>query len=121
MLQNLWVSKRWCIAAGLCVLVATLMLLPAQPAKAQRECYPGSWFEQVNRGGQNHWRAVAVIARRPIDTRVEKWSFYGPRSANLWPNSLSETYGRGYIYFSWPPNLHPSSGVKPQAFAVCLR
>lgn len=108
----------------LCAMVLGLSVAPfvADTALANRECYPGSWFEQVNRNGSNHWRAVALIARRPIDTRVEKWMAYGPRGAQFWSNSISETYGRAYIYFSWPPNLPPSSGkLVPQAFLACLR
>lgn len=61
----------------LCSMVLGLSLSPfvADTALANRECYPGSWFEQVSRNGwSNHWRAVAVIARRPIDTRIGKWN-----------------------------------------------
>lgn len=119
--QNKWV-KAGVYGVFLFTMVLGLGLSAVQHAHAEKECYPGSWFEQIYRNKGYHWRAVAVIARRPIDTRIGKWSFYGPRGANLWPDSLSETYGRGYIYFSWPPNLPPTKeSLRPQQFTVCLR
>lgn len=113
-------TKKLLFGFVLLALLIGLSVAPAQPVKAA-ECYYGNYFEEVNRGGEWHWRAVAFITRRPIDTRVVKWSPSGPYSANFWDNSISETYGRAYVYFRWPAHLYPTSFISAGKFSACLR
>lgn len=117
------VAKRVAVGLGIAVLVAAMLLVPstAEVVQAGGSCYKANYFEEVYRDGSWHWRAVAFIKNYPIDTRVEKWRASGPRNAQFWSNSISESYGKAYIYFSWPDHVYPYRFYSPSRFSACER
>lgn len=99
-------------------LVLGMYVLPGLTPAAQAhgsECFTAYKIEKVYRDGSWHWRAVANLTA-PVDTRIEKWHVHGKLSPQLWPNSVTETYGKGYIYFSWRYTNPP---VKASWYSIC--
>lgn len=106
--RHKWV-KALVYAVVLCSMVLGLSLAPfnVQVTEAHgRECYQASSYQKVFRDNKWHWRAVATVTRRPIPS-IGSWHVHGPSWAQAWPNSVSETYGKFYIYFSLPNWTYP--------------
>lgn len=97
-----------------------LSLAPSEAKAHGTECYNASYFENIQAGGSGHWRAVANV-QAPVPS-IGFWHAHGPwgLGAEFWANSVSETYGKAYIYFSWPDSVNPAWFYSPSDFQACV-
>ena len=107
------------IALSLVLLVGVVATFTPKSVNAHgTECYTASYFEHINRGGSGHWRAVAYV-QAPVPS-IQYWHAHGPSGASLWPDSVSESYGKAYVYFSWPDWLNPAWYYNASDFQACV-